>query len=137
MLTYTYGPSDSQLMAPKPFRAPSKSTTEYNPPIEEFSVLLIDTLSSGKEEHPALEGPSVLIFTELQKSNGSQGQPTKISFRDGEGGEKELDVTREGQTFFIAPSTKVEFKGNFIAYRAYVEVEEEGVDDDDGKDRRT
>lgn len=114
MLTYTYGPADSQLMEPKPFRAPSQHTTEYNPPIEEFSVLLIDTLSSGQESHPALEGPSILIVTELK-----EGEQAELVF--GEKGEK-VQVKSKGQTFFVAQGTKLEFKGKMIAYRAFVEV---------------
>jgi mannose-6-phosphate isomerase len=114
MLTYTYGPSDQQLMSPKPFRAPSKHTTEYNPPIEEFSVLLIDTMSAGEEKHPALAGPSILIVTEL---NG-QG---KLKFgKDGE----TIDIKEAGQTFFVAAGTEIAFEGKMIAYRAFVEVEE-------------
>lgn len=113
MLTYTYGPSDQQLMSPKPFRAPSKHTTEYNPPIEEFSVLLIDTTSAGEEQHPALAGPSILIVTEL---NGD----AKLKFGKGES----IDVKQAGQTFFVAAGTELAFEGNMIAYRAFVEVDE-------------
>merc|ERR1711939_1174463 len=122
MLTYTYGPSDSQLMAPKPFRSPSKCTTEYNPPIEEFSVLLIDTREGGAEEHPALEGPSILIATELHGDSAA----AKLTFEGPSGEQKEeLEIKREGQTFFIAAGTKVSFEGKFIAYRAFVEVDDE------------
>ena len=113
MLTYTYGPSDSQFMAPKPFRAPSKHTTEYNPPIEEFSVLLIDTREAGKEEHPAVDGPSILIVTELSGAG-------KLSFNKGQG---QLDIKRAGQTFFVGAGTDLQFEGKMIAYRAYVEVD--------------
>lgn len=111
MLTYTYGPSDSQLMAPKPFRSPSKHTTEYNPPIDEFSVLLIDTLSSASESHPAVDGPSIVIVTEL-KDEG------KLTF---DGGEEK--IVRVGQTFFVAAGAKLDFSGKMIAYRAFVEVD--------------
>lgn len=113
MLTYTYGPSDSQLMSPKPFRAPSKHTTEYNPPIEEFSVLLIDTTSSGEEQHPALAGPSIFIVTELKDKSA------KLKY-DG----KEIEINQAGQTFFIGAGTEIAFEGKMIAYRAFVEVEE-------------
>ena len=111
MLTYTYGPSDSQLMVPKPFRTPSKHTKEYNPPIDEFSVLLIDTISSGSELHPALDGPSIVIVTELNGTGEFKHDGGVIA------------VKREGQTFFVAAGTQLEFRGKMIAYRAYVEVE--------------
>lgn len=114
MLTYTYGPSDSQLMVPKPFRAPSKHTTEYNPPIEEFSVLLVDTTSAGEEQHPALAGPSIVIVVEL---NGKG----KLKFGKGDS----IDLTAEGQTFFVAAGTELSFEGKMIAYRAFVEVDGE------------
>lgn len=110
MLTYTYGPSDSQLMVPKAFRPPSKHTTEYNPPIDEFSVLLTDTLSSGSDSHSALEGPSIVIITEL-KGRGL--------LKSDEG---QMEVEREGQTFFVAARTKLTFEGKMVAYRAFVEV---------------
>lgn len=99
-------------MKPKPFRAPSKHTTEYNPPIEEFSVLLIDTTSSGEEQHPALAGPSILIVTELNEAG-------KLKY-DG----KEVEIKQAGQTFFIAAGVEIAFEGKMIAYRAFVEVEE-------------
>ena len=101
MLTYTYGPSDSQLMAPKPFRSPSKYTTEYNPPIEEFSVLLVD-------------GPSIVIVTELPE-RGAQ-----LSY--GKSGEK-IELTHQGQTLFVGAGTEIQFHGKLVAYRAYVEVD--------------
>lgn len=113
MLTYTYGPSDSQLMKPKPFRSPSKHTTEYNPPIEEFSVLLVDTREAGEEQHSAVDGPSILIVTELSGEG-------KLSYSNGQG---QLRVTRAGQTFFIGAGTDLSFEGKMVAYRAYVEVD--------------
>jgi mannose-6-phosphate isomerase len=112
MLTYTYGPSDSQLMKPKPFRSPSKHTTEYNPPIEEFSVLLIDTTDSGEEQHPALAGPSIVIVTELQGEG-------KIKYNG-----ESIDIKSEGQTLFVGAGTELSFDGKMIAYRAFVEVDE-------------
>lgn len=113
MLTYTYGPADSQRMDPKPFRSPSQHTTEYNPPIEEFSVLLIDTTDAGKEEHPGLDGPSILIITELHDQSGA-----KMIF-DGQ----EVEIKSRGQTFFVGAGTKLEIEGKMIAYRAFVEVD--------------
>lgn len=113
MLTYTYGSSESQLMKPKPFRSPSKCTTEYNPPIEEFSVLLIDTKAAGKEEHPAVDGPSILIVTELSGEG-------KLAYSKGQG---QLDINRAGQTFFVGAGTDLQFEGKMVAYRAYVEVD--------------
>lgn len=117
MLTYTYGPSDSQLMAPKPFRSPSKYTTEYNPPIEEFSVLLVDTTQAGQNEaevHAPVDGPSIVIVTELPE-RGAQ-----LSY--GKSGEK-IELTHQGQTLFVGAGTEIQFHGKLVAYRAYVEVD--------------
>ena len=111
MLTYTYGPADSQRMKPEPFRNPAKHTTEYNPPIEEFSVLLVDTQKAGSELHSAVDGPSIVVITELSGEG-------KLSFQGGD-----VPITAAGQTFFIGANTPVTFHGNMVAYRAYVEVD--------------
>lgn len=110
MLTYSYGPSASQLMKPIPFKS-CKHTTLYDPPIEEFSVLLTK-LSSGQQDlHPPINGPSVLIVTE--------GSGT-ISV-----GGLEFSSKHEGQVYFIACGNPVQIStknSSFVTYRAFVEV---------------
>jgi mannose-6-phosphate isomerase len=114
MLTYTYGSSESQLMKPQPFKPTTRHTTLYDPPIDEFSVLFIDVPEQDAEEvHPPVEGPSIVIITKLKNGGGK----AKLAWRGGE-----VEVTREGQTFFVGSGEEVRFAGGFVAYRAFVEV---------------
>jgi mannose-6-phosphate isomerase len=114
MLTYTFGPSESQLMKPCPFKS-TRHTTLYDPPIEEFSVLLVDVPegSGEKEIHPPIQGPSIVIVTGLKNKNAG----AKIGWRGGE-----VQVEREGQAFFVGSGEEVSFGGGLVAYRAFVEV---------------
>jgi len=110
MLTYNHGPADSQIMPPAPFRS-TKHTTLYDPPIEEFSVLLT-TLANGEDEvHEAINGPSIFLVT--------QGKG-KITWSGQE------EVLSEGLVFFVGAGTEVKFKsGNdagLVLYRAFVEA---------------
>ena len=89
----------------------------YDPPIEEFSVLLTDLINhktAEKEELlPAVAGPGILIVTELKKEG---------KIRYGEGFSKELDINRQGQTFFISANTEIKLEGDLICYEAFVEA---------------
>jgi mannose-6-phosphate isomerase len=107
MLTYTWGPPTSQLMEAKPYHS-AKSTTLYDPPIEEFSVLLVDIKETKTETLPAVDGPGILIITELQGKG-------KLSF----GGDS-IDLDREGQIFFVGAGTEIKLEGELIAYNAFV-----------------
>jgi len=117
MLTYTWGPSSTQLMKPEsyPKGASSSHTTLYNPPIEEFSVLLTNLLEKGDEAKlPAVEGPSIFIVTEI-----AEGQTGTLTF-----GKESVNLVREGQTFFVAAGTELVIKGKLVAYTAFVEAPE-------------
>ena len=107
MLTYTWGPSSTQLMQPSKY---ASHTTLYDPPIEEFSVLLTDLLQGGEEKLPAVDGPSIFIVTQL----------------DGEGtlqvGEESFKLVREGQTFFVGAGREISVKGKLVSYTAFVEA---------------
>ncbi|KAF7720634.1 Mannose-6-phosphate isomerase [Apophysomyces ossiformis] len=70
MLTYRYGSAESQKMTPVPF---GDHSLLYDPPIEEFSVVLARLKASESESQKPLAGPSILIVTsgsgELQGEN--------------------------------------------------------------------
>lgn len=118
MLTYTWGPPSTQLMQPKPYpnNKSTGKTTLYDPPIDEFSVLLVDLTKSAdaSETLPAVDGPGILIITQLEDSKSAALKADSES----------LDLTKEGQTFFIGANTEISLSGNLIAYLAFVEVEE-------------
>lgn len=113
MLTYNYGPADSQIMPPTPFRA-TAHTLLYDPPIEEFSVLLTDLPAGAEEVHEAIDGPSIFLVTE-----GSG----KVSWGAGGGGDAVLGT---GLVFFVGAGTEVKFEsgedGALVLYRAFAEV---------------
>ncbi|GAA93370.1 uncharacterized protein L969DRAFT_19764 [Mixia osmundae IAM 14324] len=110
MLTYTFGPSDKQLMTPQSFQQ-ARYTKLYDPPIEEFSVALID-LPEGKEEtHAPIGGPSIMIVTALEGE-------ARLSV-----GDQTACIKQAGQVYFIGANEKVTLSGNhLVAYRAFVEV---------------
>lgn len=113
MLTYTSSPPWEQILPPVGYKSTS-FTTLYDPPIDEFSVLLTDLPAGKTETFPAIEGPSILIFTQL-------GGEARVRVE----GEKEIVVVREGQVFFVGAGRKVIIdasKGGVAAYRAFVEV---------------
>lgn len=112
MLTYTSSPPSDQILPPTGFRS-TKNTTLYDPPIEEFSVLLTNLKSDEEEKFEAIDGPSIVIFTELEKDANlsSEGQ--------------DLKVDRAGQVFFVGAGVEVSYKatgGKLTAYRAFVEA---------------
>ncbi|KAG8906446.1 Mannose-6-phosphate isomerase [Tulasnella sp. 403] len=115
MLTYTWGPADSQIMPPTPWRS-TKSTTIYDPPIEEFSVLLTKLGPQSLEEHEAIDGPSILIVA------GGDGV---LKWKERDGTEGEVAFEKEGAVFFLGagvPTTFVAGTNGLTFYRAFVEV---------------
>ncbi|UZJ54011.1 hypothetical protein CBS101457_003331 [Exobasidium rhododendri] len=137
MLTYTDDPSYKKLMKAKAFLPDESSenltlyqnvndngkvpTLLYNPPIEEFAVLM----SRLSKEQPselqrALQGPSVLLLT-----SGS-GKLISHSGSDGTGSEhRTFDLSKPGQVFFVGAQTKIELQAtdsDFVVFRAFVEI---------------
>jgi len=112
MLTYTSSPPSEQILPPVGFKS-TQHTTLYDPPIEEFAVLLTD-LKQGETEHfDMIEGPSILIFTEVESK-----AEVKV---EGE----TVEVTRAGQVFFVGAGVEVDVEtkgGKVTAYRAFVEA---------------
>lgn len=113
MLTYTYDPAEKQILAPQAFQQ-TKHTTLYDPPIDEFSVLLTRLSSIGEEEyHDSIAGPSILIVTE------GEGFMTS-----GEEGKEEFGV-KVGSVFFVGANTPLKIKtksSSLVVFRAYVEA---------------
>lgn len=114
MLTYTSSPPSDQILPPVAYKS-TLHTTLYDPPIDEFSVLLT-TLNHGEQEKfGGIEGPSILIFTKLDHLAS-----LVIS------GGVVIEITRVGQVFFIGQGVGVEIRsdsGQVTAYRAFVEAE--------------
>ncbi|CAI2177442.1 8109_t:CDS:1 [Funneliformis geosporum] len=68
MLTYRYGSAKSQILNPIPYKN-HKSTTLYDPPIEEFSVSMTRlNFLEKREVFDGIPGPSIIIVI---KGNGS------------------------------------------------------------------
>jgi mannose-6-phosphate isomerase len=115
MLTYTSSPPSEQILPPTGFRATSH-TTLYDPPIDEFSVLLTDLKDGETEKFEGIEGPSILIFTQVE--GGKDGATLESS-----AGEEKIG--RVGQVFFIGAGEEVSIAakgGRVVAYRAFVEA---------------
>lgn len=115
MLTYTWCASDAQIMAPIKWRS-AAHTTLYDPPIEEFSVLLTDLQAGETETHDPIDGPSIFIAT---SGNG------KVTWK--EHGEKDAEgsLDKPGGVFFVGAGAKVAFKAGphgLTVYRAFVEA---------------
>ncbi|GAA5926896.1 uncharacterized protein JCM15063_000399 [Sporobolomyces koalae] len=116
MLTYTSSPPAEQILPPVSFRS-TRHTTLYDPPIDEFSVLLTVLQEGENEEFEPIEGPSILIFTEL---DGGKGQAQLAA-----GAGQAEEIKREGQVFFVAAGQEITIKatkGRVVAYRAFVEA---------------
>lgn len=101
-------------MPPTKWRT-TTATTIYDPPIDEFSVLLTELAAEESDNHPAVEGPSVLIITE---GGGS------LSWEEGGTGHSAA-LDRPGLVYFIGAGVPVtisaDSKGATV-YRAFVEV---------------
>lgn len=63
MLTYTYRPANEQVLEAQRFRD-TKYTKLYDPPIEEFAVLLTELELGQEDDHGCIAGPSIFIVTE-------------------------------------------------------------------------
>lgn len=119
MLTYTSAPPSEQILPPIAYKS-TKHTTLYDPPISEFSVLLTNLPAGSKEKFQPIQGPSILIFTELGKSCTLRSEG------------REMRIERTGAVFFVGAGVEVELEAEgekLTAYRAFVEVEEENSRD--------
>ncbi|KAG8950912.1 Mannose-6-phosphate isomerase [Tulasnella sp. 424] len=116
MLTYKWGPADSQIMPPVKYRS-TKATTIYDPPIEEFSVLLTCLKAGGDNEtHEPVEGPSILIVTE-----GSG----RLVWTEKDGSQQEEPLDKPGIVYFVGAGVALSLvagEGGMTLYRAITEV---------------
>lgn len=113
MLTYTSSPPSDQVLPPIGYKS-TRHTTLYDPPIDEFSVLLTNLARGQSERFESIDGPSILIFTQLSE---------KATLRV-EG--KDIEIDRVGQVFFVGAGVELEMmatEGEVTAYRAFVEAE--------------
>lgn len=133
MLTYTDDPSHEKLMKAKVFLPDEKSenysryrqqeegdqvpTLLYDPPIEEFSVLMTQLKKTDASElQRALHGPSILIVT-----SGS-GTLTSYPPLESKAEEKTFQLKKPGQVYFVGAETKIKLQGDLVVFRSFVEV---------------
>jgi len=122
MLTYSYAPISEQKMSPQTYKfvklnqigqTSGSSTTLYDPPIEEFSVVRTELKQQGASAtFEAIEGPSIVICT--------QGQG-KISV-----GPKTEDI-KEGWVYFVGATATCVLESSvanesFTTYKAFCEL---------------
>lgn len=115
-LTYVSAEGTSHTVKPTLFH-PSESSpvvsTLYDPPIPEFSVVQIDLPGGGKETHPGVDGPSLIVVTEGAGS---------VSWSSPDPGSLKVGL---GDVFFVGAGTQVEFSNEserLVMYRALVEA---------------
>ncbi|KAG9295418.1 hypothetical protein G9A89_013447 [Geosiphon pyriformis] len=112
MLTYRYGSASSQILKPEPYDPiTSKHSLLYNPPIEEFSVILTQLSRGSREIFVPINGPSILIVTEGKGS---------IKVADSIQGE----TIEKGSVYFVGADSDVilsasEESESFVSYRAF------------------
>ena len=111
-LTYIASPPSKHIVEPKSFSF-SSSSTLYDPPIPEFSVvrtILPGPNGQNSEKHRQVDGPSLAIVTE------GSGVATW-------GNGEKLQLGR-GDVFFIGVGLPITFECNekLTLFRAYVEA---------------
>lgn len=115
MLTYNYGPADKQKLSPESGFLGLKKSILYDPPIDEFSVLLTNLDNAGDSEAiPGINGPSILIVT-----SGSG----KLNFTAG-GKPIDNEITA-GSVYFIGAGVPIKLSSNssdFVVYRAFCTI---------------
>ncbi|CAG8457354.1 4910_t:CDS:2 [Scutellospora calospora] len=109
MLTYRYGSAKSQLLTPIPYNN-SPSSLLYDPPIEEFSVILTNLNTQyRKEVFIGIAGPSIIIVTE--------GKGVLLF-------ENKSEVLEPGSIFFVGANVSITVESaedcdKLILYRAF------------------
>jgi mannose-6-phosphate isomerase len=109
MLTYNYGSADSQILRGCGYEGLAY-TREYNPPIEEFSIL--QTKLMGKTENiKGVNGPGIMIVTEGSGKFEADGKSVDLG---------------TGSIYFIPAMEDVTLTGvgtdAFVVYRAFCTV---------------
>lgn len=114
MLTYNYGTADSQILNGTVFTK-TGYTVEYNPPIQEFSILCTTLAKTQKEVIKGIPGASILVCT--GKRGTYVGGKGTIK-ADDDGKVVEVDI---GSIYFVAAGVQVEMIGtdeDFTVFRA-------------------
>lgn len=111
MLTYSQQPASDQFLTPQPFRD-AKHTMLYDPPIEEFAVLLTRLEAGQQEVHDQIAGPSILIVTD------GRGILQSVGLEHGQ-----HEFQHIGEVFFVAADTKITLTAatdrNLTVFRAF------------------
>ncbi|KAG8966052.1 Mannose-6-phosphate isomerase [Tulasnella sp. 425] len=105
--------TDSQIMPPVKYRS-TKATAIYDPPIEEFSVLL--KAGGDNETHESVKGPSILIVT------GGSG---RLVWTEKDGSQQEESLDKPGIVHFAGAGVALSLvagEGGMTVYRAITEV---------------
>ncbi|CAO3630729.1 unnamed protein product [Cunninghamella echinulata] len=108
MLTYRYGSAESQKMTPEPF---GTCSLLYNPPIDEFAVVLTNLKENGHEKHPPIEGPSILIVTEGSGELTGEALKTESNY-----------TLKKGYVYFVGANVPLNIHADdqgLVLYRAY------------------
>ncbi|KAI8070579.1 phosphomannose isomerase type I [Gilbertella persicaria] len=104
MLTYRYGSAESQKMAGEKF---ADHSLLYDPPIDEFAVIWTSMTSGQTEQHPSIQGPSILIVTSGSGQLTSQDTTFEL---------------KEGYVYFVGANTPMAAQSESSGlefYRAY------------------
>lgn len=108
MLTYRYGSAKSQLMTGSNFGTHSLL---YDPPIDEFSVVLTSLKANETEKHQGIKGPSIFIVTRGEGSLLGESLKTESDF-----------PLQTGYVYFIGANVPVSFEAGqngLEVYRAF------------------
>lgn len=108
MLTYRYGSAESQKMTPEPFGTQSLL---YNPPIDEFAVVLTKLKENQTEKHQPIEGPSILIVTDGSGELTGEALKTESNF-----------PLKKGYVYFVGANVPVNINADeqgIELYRAF------------------
>lgn len=120
MLTYSYAPIEDQKMHPtdypyvkldKTAYSAGSSAILYDPPIEEFSVVMTDIKAKGgKATFEGIEGPSIIICTEGEGTI-SVGPKT--------------EELKTGWVYFVGATAEVVLESTaekFVTFKAFCEL---------------
>ncbi|KAF8889287.1 mannos-6-phosphate isomerase [Infundibulicybe gibba] len=107
-LTYTAAEPGRHSVQPTPFGAPAaqSSSTLYDPPTPEFSVIQVQVSPGAEEKHRPVEGPSLLIVTGGGGTIGWGGENLSVGTGDvvfvGADTEVRFTATREGPNLALS-----------------------------------
>ncbi|GAB5590532.1 Mannose-6-phosphate isomerase [Umbelopsis nana] len=108
MLTYRYGSAKSQLMTGSNF---GPHSLLYDPPIDEFSVVLTSLNANESEKHQGIKGPSIFIVTRGDGSLSGESLKTESGF-----------PLQAGYVYFVGANVPVTFEAGqngLEIYRAF------------------